>query len=148
MNVTMNENKVLPVVRDGELTHGTLEAHKLPESRSFYEEVLQLRCVQHGPVSQMVAGSAEFAMACVNAGNRLSPQGDENRWVLSVANAETVNAIREAALASNFTQHVGDLSEKDGISSFIVQDADSNWWEVTNLPATYYQSFFEKGDVA
>ena len=96
----------------------------------------------------MVAGCAEFAMACVKAGDKLSPQGKENRWVLSVDSADTVAETRQAALSSDFTLQVGDLTNEDGVASFVVQDADANWWEVTSLPDTYYQAFFEVGDVA
>lgn len=147
MNVFAEEIAFHSIVKGGELTHGTLESHDLPVSRGFFEDVLRLRCVQHAPVAQMVAGCAEFAMACVKAGDKLSPQGMENRWVLSVDSAETVAEIHNAAVSSEFTRQVGEITKNDGFTSFIVQDGDSNWWEVTDFPDTVYQSYFERGDI-
>ena len=53
----------------------------------------------------------------------------------------------EKALESSFPRQVGELTSEGGVTRFLVQDGDSNWWEVTSLPATYYQSFFDRGDV-
>lgn len=148
MTSTAEMNKTAPVVRDAELTHGTLESRELEPAREFYEKVLRLRCVRHGPVSELVAGCASFGMAAVKAGDKLSPQGNENRWVLSVGDKQDVAQIHADAKAGGYAAHVGDITEEDGVARFLLQDGDTNWWEVTSLPYNHYQALFERGDVA
>jgi hypothetical protein len=137
-----------PVVRDGEMTHGTVGCHALGPSRSFYEDVLRLRCVQHAPVAQLIAGSCEFGVACVKAGDRLAAHGDQIRWIISVGDAEAIDQVHRAAAASGFTKEVGDITTQDGVASFLLKDEDSNWWQVTNLSGDHYHRLFERGDVA
>ena len=143
------DNKVKPsVVGSAELTHGTLESHDLGPSRDLYEKVLRLRCVRHAPVSQLIGGCGDTCVVSVKAGDKLSPQGDENRWVIAAGSEQAVADIHRDAAASDYVKELGDITTKDGVSRFVLQDGDSNWWEVTSLPEDYYQQFFERGDIA
>ena len=140
------QDESLPVARDLLFTHGTAETSDLPSAREFFEEVLDLRVVRHSPVTQLVSGCIDFGVVSINARDKLSPQGAENRWVLSIGDEEAVEQAHRKALESAFTHEVGDLVRENGITRFTVQDGDFNWWDVTNLPDDYYTSIFEKGD--
>lgn len=142
---TANEQ---PVASDLVLTHGTAEVRVLEPSREFFEDVLGLRVVRHSPVSQLVAGCFEFGIVNLGSGEQLDPQGAQNRWVLSVGDADAVRAAYAKAMASDFPQSVGDIEEDGEILRFRVQDGDSNWWDVTNLSPVHYDDAFKKGDVA
>lgn len=129
-------------------THGTAETRDLPPAREFFEDVLGLRCVRHSPITQLVAGCVDFGIVSLNARDKLTPQGSQNRWIVSVGDAAAVADAHARALASDFADEVSDITEEDGIASFRIHDNDSNWWDVTNLSANHYDAMFEKGDVA
>ncbi|WP_084396578.1 VOC family protein [Henriciella aquimarina] len=147
MTVEVSEKPAASVVGEAELTHGTLECRQLVPSRNFYENVLGLRCVQHSPITQLVSGCGDVGVVCAGLGDKVHPQGEENRWVVAVGSEEAVVDIRKKAAESGFTLHLGELSTSDGITRFIMQDADSNWWEVASFGEDYYQALFERGDV-
>jgi len=127
------------------LTHGTLESSDLPRARDFYENVLGLRCVQHGPIAQLVAGCVDFGIVNVNKHrDKISPQGYENRWILSVGDEQAVADIHRKAVESSFCASVGNITRDGGIVRFVIQDGDSNWWDVTSLPADHYNRYFDR----
>ena len=148
MEADMNNGSTQSVVNNPELTHGTMGCHSLPDPRKFYEEKLRLRCVQHAPVSQLVAGSSEFGIACVRAGNKLPAQGPENHWVIAAPDTVTVEEMYAELESSDFVRELGPLLKEDGVTSFLVQNGDFVWWRVTNLNEAHYHALFEKGDVA
>jgi hypothetical protein len=148
MTVLGAERAVAAVVVKGEMTHGTLGCHALGPSRQFYEGVLRLRCVQHAPVAQLIAGASEFGVACVKAGDRLTPHGDQIRWIISVGGAAAVAEVHRDVMSSGFASQVGEITTEEGVTSFLAQDHDSNWWQVTNLADHHYHALFERGDVA
>lgn len=147
MEVGTKKGAAESVVRNPELTHGTMGCRSLGPTRKFYEEELRLRCVQHAPVAQLVAGSCEFGIACVKAGDKLPGQGQENHWVIAASDAETVAMMHAGLASSDFVAELGPLSSKDGVTNFMVQNGDGVWWNVTNLTEDHYHALFEKGDV-
>ena len=148
MTTETDQQSSHPVANNLVLTHGTAEVRVLEPSREFFEDVLGLRVVRHSPVSQLVAGCFEFGIVNLGSGDRLDPQGAQNRWVLSVGDADAVAEAHRKANESDFPLSVSDISEDDGVSRFRLQDGDSNWWEVTNLSPTHYDHYFKKGDTA
>lgn len=146
--MTAATDQELPINKDLLFTHGTAESSDLPAARDFFENVLGLRCVRHSPVTQLVAGCIDFGIVNINAGDKLSPQGPENRWVIAAGDEAAVEEIHRKALESDFTREVGDIVREDDVTRFRVQDGDSNWWDVTSLSDMHYQEFFEKGDIA
>ena len=136
------------VVGGRELTHGTLDSRELVPSREFYEAVLGLRCVQHAPIAQLICGRGEVAVVCVKAGDRTAPQGDENRWVVSVGSEAEVVETRRRAAASGLTECLGEIATVDGVTSFVMRDCDANWWEISTISGQAYHAIFRKGDVA
>lgn len=136
------------VIGKAVLTHGTMECRKKEESRSIYEELLRLRCVNTSQVSQLVAGAGNITIVCVQVGTAGHPQGDENRWVVLVDNAQAVADMHAEISKSDQAAEVREIeTAEDGSRSFVVRDEDSNWWQVSDRPASYYQAIFERGDV-
>ena len=139
------------IVGGAVLTHGTIESRQLPPARAFYEAGLGLRCVRHSPVSQLLAGAGEVSVVCVEIATGIHEQGAENRWAVQVGDATQVAATHQRIVtyASEWgLLVVEDPIESNGQISFMVRDADSNWWEVSNRPGDYYQKIFEGGEAA
>jgi len=130
------------------LTHGTMENRKLGDSRAIYEDLLGLRCVQHSPVSQLVAGCGSIGVVCVERGGGAKPQGEENRWIVLVDDEASVRARHATAQNSDLVTELGEIEQDGDTVSFAVQDLDGNWWEVTNRAMSHYQQLFERGDIA
>lgn len=130
-----------------ELTHGTLECRDITASRAFYEDILGLRCVQHSPVSCLIGGRGDTMIVGVKAGDKLNPQGDENRWLLAVDTITNVKTIHDRARRSDFVLHLGEITDNGGITTCLLQDRDSNWWEVSSRSDLDYQNYFERGDL-
>jgi catechol 2,3-dioxygenase-like lactoylglutathione lyase family enzyme len=128
------------------LTHGTLESRNLDVARALYESVLGLRCVRHSPRSQLLAGRGGVAIVCVETGTAVHPQGDENRWVVLAGGDEAVLAVHDAAAKSDAVAQLGTLERDGATSRFVMQDVDTNWWEVTSRSPHYYRHIFERGD--
>jgi catechol 2,3-dioxygenase-like lactoylglutathione lyase family enzyme len=138
-----------PIVGPAVLTHGTLEDKVLAAARAVYEKVLGLRCVQHSPKSQLIAGRSGFGIVAVEAGNTAHPQGSENRWVVHGGDPAAVDASQRRATEARDElglQSVSALTHTGSIAAFSLQDADGNWWEITSRSPGYYQSLFAKGD--
>jgi catechol 2,3-dioxygenase-like lactoylglutathione lyase family enzyme len=138
------------VVGDAVLTHGTLESRDLVRARAVYEDILGLRCVRHSPPAQLIAGQGDVAVVCVGSGDALHEQASMNRWEVLMGDAAAVTrAYRRATEKAGDLRMlaVGNLSEQNGVQRFLLQDGDSNWWEVSNLPRDYYQAIFKLGDV-
>lgn len=135
------------VVGDGVLTHGTLESRDLSIARAFYEDILGLRCVRHSAVSQLLAGRGPVGVVCVETAESAHHQGEENRWVLRAESHLDVSVLYSRARESAGVLELHPISEEDGISRFVMQDVDYNWWEVASLPDGFYQRVFEQGDV-
>lgn len=139
------------VVGSAVLTHGTLESRQLNAARAFYEQGLGLRSVRHAPPAQLIAGAGEVVVVCVEAGHRVHEQGSENRWIVLVPDEATVTKVhdevaRHAAEWGTLEFHAPERRGDELV--FVVRDADSNWWEVTNRSRAYYQHIFERGDIA
>ena len=135
------------VIGPAVLTHGTLEARAKESARTIYEQILGLRCVNTSKVSQLVAGGGNVAVVCVQAGSTVHPQGEENRWIVLVDSDSSVADVHAVADKSEGIAILRPIETNDGISSFIMQDIDGNWWEITNRSVGHYQDIFEHGDV-
>lgn len=139
------------VIGDAELTHGTLESRDLARSRRLYEEVLALRCVRHSPPSQLLGGQGSVCVVAVALGESVHEQGSENRWIVTLQDAQAVAASHRAArglLAELGILEVGQLIQEDGVTRFRIRDADSNWWDVANLAPDHHEALFQRGTVA
>lgn len=144
------EAEPVGLVANARLTHGTCEQTDLGRARDFLETVLGLRCVHHLEPAQMLAGRGAFGIFAIGL-PRVRPQQVQNRWLLSVGSRNQVEAAAERARAGAVRLElmcVGALVEGEGEVSVKIQDADGNWWEVTNRQPGHYQQLFDAGDVA
>jgi catechol 2,3-dioxygenase-like lactoylglutathione lyase family enzyme len=131
-----------------ELTHGTLETRNLNDSRRMFEDILGLRCVRHSPVSQLLAGRGGVGIVCVEAPSVAHPRGEENRWVILVVTPKAVEKVHRTAGDSGMLMELREISHEGNTAHFIMQDRDANWWEISSLSPSHYQSIFERGDLA
>lgn len=128
-------------------THGTVECTDMAATRAFLTEFLGLDIIRPLPEAQYMWKGGLWSIVCVHVDGEPKDQGIENRFKISVASADEVKRAREAALAQRETygiRQVRDLDEKDGSSSFLLQDLNNGWWEITELAQTNYDELFEK----
>ena len=139
------------LVPNTRLSHGTIECMDHKASRRFYEDVLGLGSVRPLPAAQYLWNGGPWSLVCVAIGVETKPQGVENRFCLRVDSAEHVDAAREAALraqSEHRIREIGPIEVNGGVRSFTLCDRDCNWWEVSNVPAGYYDEMFNRGDVS
>jgi hypothetical protein len=132
------------------LSHGTIECMDHKASRRFYEEVLGLGSVRPLPAAQYLWRGGPWSLVCVGIGVETKPQGVENRFCLRVDTAEQVDAAHEAASRlqpEHRIREIGPIEVNGDVRSFVLQDLDANWWEISNVSPTYYDEVFLRGDV-
>jgi catechol 2,3-dioxygenase-like lactoylglutathione lyase family enzyme len=133
------------------LSHGTIECQDCLTSRRFYQNVLGLGSVRPLAEAQYLWSGGPWSLVCVAIGDQPKPQGVENRFCLRVDTAAEVDAARVGALAARDDHHIreiGPIDEHDGVRSFVLNDRDGNWWEISNVTGAYYDEVFLRGDVA
>ncbi len=145
----MTDKPAEPLIKPSKLSHGTLECHDLKESRRFYEEFLGLECVRHGPRTMLARKGGDWAVVCVNAGDKVHPQNYFNHWGIDVDSREEVDEAH--AKAVQFKEKYGikkiaDPLENHGAYSFYFEDLNSSWWEVQYLLEFTFEDLFERGD--
>ena len=137
------------VVANPHLTHGTCEQRDLEKSRWFLENVLRLRCVRHLEPAQMFAGPGHFGVFAIRL-PRVKPQTLDNRWIVEVDGIGEIHAIRDRALQSAETlrlEQIGPVHAGRYGPTCIIQDQDSNWWEVISAGMSAFAEKFSRGDV-
>ncbi len=119
------------------LTHGTIENEDLESCRPFYRDVLGFEIVQLWKTSFYAKHpSTPWYIVCLNV-----PKENRNyltryqRYTLAVESADAVqNAHRELSeRADEFgIREVEDVEEDSGNASFLFNDRNRNWWEITS----------------
>jgi len=133
------------LIKPAFLSHGTLEVRDLLKTRLFYEEFLGLECVQHAPQSMAIRCGMKFHIIALQVGDAIYPMRSHNHWGLDVGSREEVDRAHETALAARNEYDVLDVTDPvdtHGVYSFMVQDRDSNWWEVQ-----YYEAGLQDDDI-
>ncbi len=128
-------------------THGTVECTDMAATRRFLTEFLGLDIIRPLPEAQYMWKGGLWSIVCVHVDGEPKDQGIENRFKVSVASAADVRAAHATALAERETygiKAVRDVEEKDGHTSFLLQDLNSGWWEITDLAQKNYDEMFEK----
>ena len=137
---------------DAYMTHGTTDVVNADAARLFYEDVLRLRSVRHARPAQFTAGAGDFAFVGVQAAARNATQTPQNRWVVLVETEEEFLSMHRAADESRDKYGIKDLTAPApgvrGHPSFLIRNADDNWFEVSTLPRAELVEMFERGDVA
>lgn len=134
-----------PVALGAELTHGTMEQADLPRARRFITQVLGLRCVQHIPPAQIIAGPGPMGIFGIRH-PRPRPQEYQNRWVVGVDGQGALEAVAERASASSAELGLLRAELASDRLSCDIQDADGNWWQVVVTGDADYRMTFERGD--
>lgn len=131
------------------MTHGTVDVADVVNARGFYEEVLGLRSVLRFDMAQFTSGGGDFTFVGVQVGgNHVADQTPDNRWVLLVGGEEELKARYENALALRERFGIRKVTEpargEDGNLSFLVESADSNWFELSTRPRSAYEVVFKQ----
>lgn len=145
------------ILGDGNLTHGTMKAIEIERERGLLRDVLGLNTVQYIPQAMLFAGNSDATgvanFAVVSLGIPVPnsvPMHSDVRWVLNVADAGQLRAIRDRALAGG-TQYgeiaVGDIQESSSEASCLIGDAEGNWFELTTKGVKEYQAIFNGSSV-
>jgi len=137
-----------PLLKLNFLSHGTLEARDLEESRVFYEECLGLQVVRTSNISLLIKLGGDNTIAVVQV-----PKKEKmpllNHNGLDVETQEEVDAahklLEEHADRWGVTQ-ITKPALQHGTYSFFFCDLDDNWWEILTNPPRGYAWLFEEGD--
>lgn len=122
-----------PVIQATHLSHGTMQALDLSQSKRFYREFLGLPFVRHVQAAgSLLMGGDGYLVAVGNQAKTLIEQAPDNRWILAMAAPGDVDRARE--LAQNHKDdyaimEIGEISQNGGVRSFCLRDQDTNWWE-------------------
>ena len=131
------------------LSHGTLECRSLVATRPFYEEFLGFDCVRHGRRSMLLRKGGYWAIVCVEAGDKIRPQGLWNHWGLDLESKEAVDDAHGRAHEFSETYGIDKITQpgmRHGTYQFHFRDQDGNWWEFQFVEKDRYDQFFEQGD--
>lgn len=142
------QTKSLVVKDDAFMTHGTVDVADIVKARGFYEDVLGLRSVLRSEMAQFTSGGGDFSFVGVQVGDKhVADQSADNRWILLVDDEEQLRARHEGALALRDKYEIRQISEPaqhdDGSMSFLIESSDSNWFEFSTRPKTYYSQPFK-----
>ena len=138
-----------PIVNPLKLSHGTLTCKDLGESRRFFEDFLGLDCVRHQKQAMVVSHGREWAIVCIQMGERAEGRSVLYHWGIDVASKDEVDRAHAAALAQQDTfglQKVLNVNHQHGTYGFYLQDRDSNWWEIQFVGDHDYASLYRRGD--
>lgn len=143
-----------PLNRPVCFSHGTLQVREPSQTLTFYRDFLGIGCRRHHKAAISAFHGGLWMIACVVAGKGLRRQGPENRWLLDMDSTDDVEAAHADALT--YKDHFGirtvtDLTgPDDGVISFLIEDVDSNWWEILYRPGEtgrWVDDAFARGDV-
>jgi catechol-2,3-dioxygenase len=132
------------------LSHGTIECEDCLTSRKFYQEILGLGSVRPLAEAQYLWQGGPWSLVCVAIGDKPKPQTPENRFCLRVTTAAEVEAAHAAAHNARHAhaiQQITNITESNGVRSFLIHDRDNVWWEIANTTPTHYDEAFARGDI-
>ncbi len=136
-------------VKPVRLSHGTLTCRNLDVSRRFYEEFLGLECVRHQKSAMVTSYGREWAIVCLEMGDKAQGTSALHHWGIDVASREEVDAAHAEAVREKDRyelQKIQTVSDQHGTYGFYMQDRDGNWWEIQHVGDYTYESLYENGD--
>src|SRR5262245_42135661 len=132
------------------LSHGTLECNDIAATRKFLNEFLGIDVVRPLPEAQYLWKGGPWSVVCVCVEDaEAKDQGPQNRFKLSVGSAAEVDAAHAAVTARKAdygVRVIEAVAERAGIRSFLLQDLNKHWWEITNASQRHYDEVFARGD--
>lgn len=146
--------RVLPpsgaALRPLKLSHGTLTCRDLDVSRRFYEDFLGLECVRHQRQAMVVTHGREWAIVCVQIGEKVEARPVLHHFGIDVESDEEVDRAHALATARRDDwelRRIQPVAHQHGTYAFYLQDRDYNWWEVQHVGGYDYAALFARGDV-
>ena len=143
---------VTPLIKNEFFSHGTIECTDMAATRRFLVDFLGLDLIRPLKEAQYLWKGGPWSVVCVNIQDgECKEQPTENRFVLSVATADEVDAAHAAALAGKDDfgiKQVLDVETANGLRSFKVLDLNNTWWEISNVSQAHYDDIFARGDYA
>lgn len=140
-----------PLIKPELLSHGTIECTDIAATRRFLSELLGVDVVRPLPEAQYLWKGGPWSVVCVCIEDaEAKDQGPQNRFKLSVGSAAEVDAAHVAASAHKDTYGVRVIEavkERAGIKSFLLQDLNKHWWEITSATQRHYDELFARGDM-
>ena len=123
------------------LSHGTMECYDLDRSRQFYREVLGLEVVAPSPSAKPhYVKHPATPWYIVSLQVPLSEKkilGPNQRFTLALDSARAVEQaqrwLKESGKETGITG-LTEISDRNGVVSFLLSDLDSNWWEIASPP--------------
>jgi catechol 2,3-dioxygenase-like lactoylglutathione lyase family enzyme len=123
------------------LSHGTMECYDLDRSRQFYREVLGLDVVAPSPSAKPhYVKHPATPWYIVSLQVPLSEKkilGPNQRFTLALDSARSVEEaqrwLKESGKEAGITG-LTEISDRNGVVSFLLSDLDSNWWEIASPP--------------
>ena len=142
---------ITPLITPHLLSHGTVECEDMAATRRFFEEFLGVEVVRPLPEAHYLWKGGPWTVVCVHVDGEPKDQGRENRFALSVASAGDVAAAHEAAERLRETygiRQIDPIKQNSTGSSFLLQDLNMCWWEISEEKEADYDAIFSKGDIA
>lgn len=140
-----------PLIRPELLSHGTIECTDIAATRRFLTELLGVDVVRPLPEAQYLWKGGPWSVVCVCVEDaEAKDQGPQNRFKLSVAGPAEVDAAH-AAVTRHKDEYgvriIQPVEERAGGRSFLLQDLNRHWWEITSTTQRDYDALFARGDV-
>jgi hypothetical protein len=139
----------MPLVATESFTHGTVECTDMAATRKFLTEFLGLDIIRPLPEAQYMWKGGSWSVVCVGVDGDPKEQSLENRFKLAVETPQEVDAAHAAARARKDEfqiRDIRDVADNDGKRSFVLQDLNFCWWEITNSSLADYDALFAAGD--
>jgi catechol 2,3-dioxygenase-like lactoylglutathione lyase family enzyme len=123
------------------LSHGTMECYDLDRSRQFYREVLGLDVVAPSPSAKPhYVKHPATPWYIVSLQVPLSEKkilGPNQRFTLALDSARSVEEaqrwLKQSGKEAGITG-LTEISDRNGVVSFLLSDLDSNCWEIASPP--------------
>ena len=139
-------NKKDPLIKIDFISHGTLMAKNLVETRRFYEEVLGFEVAHLSPMAMWVRCNGKHVYVVVETGKE-QEMSQLNHNGLDVSSNEAVDQAHGIILSIKENYGIKRIKKphhQHGVYSFYFQDLDGNWWEIVSNPSGGYSSMFDE----
>ena len=139
----------MALVQTEQLSHGTIECNDIAATRRFLNNFLGIDVVRPLEEAQYMWKGGPWSVVCVCVEGEQKDQGPENRFQLSVSSAADVDAAHEAARKHQSEygiKKIAAVTNDGGIRSFMLQDLNHVWWEISHVDLAHFDKMFEQGD--
>ena len=142
------ERAIDPALKLKFLSHGTLEARNLENTRRFYTEFLGLEVVRTSPVSLLIRLGGPNTIAVVEQKRRTDVMSLLNHNGIDVETRAEVDECHRICVENAEKWQMKKITKpvmQHGTYSFYFWDLDDNCWEILTNPPRGYSWLFEMG---